>query len=84
MNPPHVWSKGTENCGQKMNHDDFFWEICKCIKTGSIYWFNGLSLCGIITDIYIFGYKLKHKLIPEDRVLVDDGYRGYPKFLDPN
>ena len=37
-----------------------------------------------MTDISNFRSKLKHDLLPEDRVIADDGYRGDSKVLAPD
>ena len=55
-----------------------------CIRTGYICWINGRFPCGIMYDLSIFSLKLKHKLIPGERVIADDRYIGDPKMLYPD
>ena len=65
-----------------MNHTGLIWKIGTYIRTGNTCWFNGILFCGIMPDIYILHSKLKNKLLPGERVIAEEGYRGDPRLLD--
>ena len=61
----------------------FRYEVGTSIKTGEICWFNGPFLCGLMSELKIFRLKLKLLLLPEEKVVADKGYKGYPKVCTP-
>jgi len=58
------------------------YEVALCIQTGDIVWVNGPFPCGHHPDINIFLQDLATLLDDGERVEADDGYRGWPKFVD--
>ena len=52
------------------------YEIGVCIKTGHLVWFHGPFPCGRFADLTIYNLKLKHCLLPGERVIADQGYKG--------
>ena len=69
---------------KKLNNSGFLWEIGTCIRTEYICWFNEILPCETMPDLSIFRSKLKHTLLPGERVVTDDRHRVDPKVLDPN
>ena len=47
------------------------YEVGVCIQTGDIVWFNGPYPCGWGPDIKIFNQKLRHLLLPYEKVMAD-------------
>ena len=52
------------------------YEIGICIKTGHIVWYHGPFPCGAFPDLKIFRLKLKECLLPGEKVIADQGYKG--------
>lgn len=60
----------------KFNGPGVRYELAVCIQTGDIVWMHGPFPCGSWPDIKIFRSKLKNKLLPNEMVEADLGYRG--------
>ena len=59
----------------KFKHAGFRYEVAVCIQTGYIVWINGPFPCGMWPDINIFRRDLRKKLLPEEMVEADRGYK---------
>ena len=58
-------------------------KVVVCILTGDICWVNGPFKCGHYNDLTIFRKNLKNKLMPNEQVECDGGYRGDEKCCAP-
>lgn len=59
----------------KFRHAALRYEVAVCIQTGDIVWINGPFRAGKWPDINIFRCDLIHKLLPNELVEADRGYR---------
>ena len=56
-----------------------WYELGVCIQIGNIDWFNGPYPCGWGPDIKIFNQRLRHLLLPFEKVMADQMYRNCSK-----
>ena len=65
----------------KFNSAGVRYKVALCIQTGEIVWFAGPYPAGKWPDIQIFWHGLMHMLDLDEKVEVDDGYRGEPNYV---
>ena len=68
----------------KFNGPALRYEVSICIQTGWIVWIKGPFVAGHWSDIKIFQGWLKTKLLPDEFVEADRGYRGDDKMSAPD
>jgi len=51
------------------------YEVGVCISTGHIVWAHGPFPCGTYPDLRVFRLRMKGKLLPDEKVVADSGYR---------
>jgi hypothetical protein len=63
----------------KFHGAGFRYMIASCIKTGNIVDVNGPFPCRKWPDIKIFRCDLKNRLLPNEKIEADRGYKGNEK-----
>jgi hypothetical protein len=64
----------------KHNGPGVRYEVALHLRKSLIVWINGPFPCGAFPDDKIFKGKLMHRLLPNEKVISDAGYKKFPEF----